>query len=94
MIEKLQPASVSDPTRLDPFAWIPPKDLTFVELKLRPADIDRPDIWCANYLGDAQLFDLVMEFNGISFFPDLAPGTVIKIPDPVELNTFVQRNRK
>ncbi len=94
MREKLQTPSVSDPDLLDPYSWTPPSDMTYVEFKLRQLDIDRPDIWCANYLGDASMFDLVMAFNGIAFFPDLTAGTVIKIPDPNELSAYVQRNRR
>lgn len=90
----LQDVSTSDPERLDPFSWDPPANMTYVNLTLQPTHLERPDLWCANYLGDAELFDLVMEYNGIANFANCKAGDIIKLPDPQELTKYVQERRR
>lgn len=94
MREKLQSVSVADGTRLDPYSWTPPKKLSSVPFVLKPNDLERPDLWCATYLGDSNLLDLVLAFNGVSSLFDLNPGDTINIPDATELQRYILDNRQ
>ena len=72
----------------------PRKALPHLKLELTPMEILRPDTLVNSVYANYDVFDLLLENQGLPFFGDLPEeGTFLELPQKADLDTFIYEKR-